>query len=165
MGHREDLERCREIAARATAAAGRVLLASDAPQPELKGRADYVTEADRAAERAIREILTAEEPGVAVVGEELGGEPASRYWLVDPLDGTVNFLHRFPIVGVSVALIEEGRPAAGAVHAPYMDTTFTAARGEGAEQDGVPLRVSGKGPEQAVVGTGFPFRAKEWLPE
>jgi myo-inositol-1(or 4)-monophosphatase len=64
-----------------------------------------------------------------------------------------------------VALIRDGRPAAGAVHGPYLDTTFSAARGQGAEQDGNPLRVSDRPPERAVVGTGFPFRYKERLPE
>jgi myo-inositol-1(or 4)-monophosphatase len=165
VGQREDLERFREVAARAAGAAGRVILASEAPEAELKGRADYVTEVDREAERAARRVLGAETPKVPVVGEELGGQDAGRHWLVDPVDGTVNFLHRFPLVGVSVALIEDGRPVAGAVHGPYLDTTFTAARGQGAEQDGAPLAVSDATPDRAVVGTGFPFRAKERLPE
>jgi myo-inositol-1(or 4)-monophosphatase len=162
---REDLERFREVAARAALAAGRVVREAENPEPELKGRADYVTAVDRAAEEAARVVLGRETPGVPTLGEELGGHPSSRYWLVDPIDGTVNFLHGFPVVGVSVALIESGRPTAGAVHAPYLDTTFTAARGQGAEQDGAPLRVSETGPEEAVVGTGFPFRRKERLPE
>jgi myo-inositol-1(or 4)-monophosphatase len=165
MGHREDLERNREVAARAALAAGRVIRGSEVPEPELKGHADHVTEVDRAAEAAARAVLDAEVPGISVLGEELGGREAERYWLVDPLDGTVNFVHRFPVVGVSVALVQEGRPVAGAVHAPYLDTTFTAARGQGAEQDGGPLRVSGAEPERAVVGTGFPFRRKDRLPE
>jgi myo-inositol-1(or 4)-monophosphatase len=138
-----------------------VILDSPMPEAELKGRADYVTEVDRWAEEAVRDVLEKEAPGVQVVGEELGGDEAAEYWLVDPLDGTVNFLHRFPAVGVSVALISEGRPVAGAVHAPYLGTTWTAARGQGAEQDGAPLRVSDVAPERAVVGTGFPFRFKE----
>jgi myo-inositol-1(or 4)-monophosphatase len=165
VGKREDRERFREVAARAALAAGRVVRDSDAPQAELKGRADYVTEVDRAAELAAREIIDRETPGVEVVGEELGGRPGHRYWLIDPLDGTVNFLHRFPVVGVSVALIDGGRPIAGAVHAPYLETTFSAARGQGAEQDGAPLHVSDAHPEQAVVGTGFPFRWKDRLPQ
>lgn len=165
VGRREDLERFREVAARAAEVAGRVILASEAPEAELKGRADYVTEVDREAERAARRVLGTETPDVPVVGEELGGRDAGRHWLVDPVDGTVNFLHRFPIVGVSVAVIEDGRPMAGAVHGPYLDTTFTAARGQGAEQDGAPLRVSDATPDRAVVGTGFPFRARERLPE
>lgn len=165
MSEREDLERYREVAARAAGAAGRVILESPTPRAELKGRADYVTEVDRAAEEAARAVLARETPGISVVGEELGGRQEAEYWLVDPLDGTVNFLHGFPIVAVSVALVVEGRPVAGAVHGPYLETTFSAARGQGAEQDGAPLRVSDAAPEEAVVGTGFPFRYKERLPE
>ena len=161
MGEREDLERYREVAARAALAAGRVILDSPMPRSERKGRADYVTEVDRRAEEIVREVLGKEAPGLPVVGEELGGEEAAEYWLVDPLDGTTNFLHRFPAVGVSVALVSRGRPVAGAVHAPYLGTTWTAARGQGAEEDGSPLRVSATQPEEAVVGTGFPFRFKE----
>ena len=163
MGEREELQRLREVAERAALAAGRVILDSPMPAAELKGRADYVTEVDRHAEEAVREILERETPGVRVVGEELGGEPTSEYWLVDPVDGTVNFLHRFPAVGVSIALVADGMPRAGAVHAPYLDTTWSAARGLGAYQDGAPLRVSSVQPKDAVVGTGFPFRHKERL--
>ena len=101
--------------------------------------------------RAIRRMLEEATPDISVVGEESGGETGDRYWLVDPLDGTVNYLHGFWAVGVSVALVEEGRPVAGAVHAPFLGTTWTASRGGGAWR-----RV-----ERAVVGTGFPFRHKE----
>src|SRR5205823_4084816 len=83
-----------------------------------------------------------------------------RYWAVDPLDGTTNFLHGFPIVGVSVALVEEGRPVAGAVLAPFRGETSVAARDAGAElrrpgEEPVALRVSARPPEQAIVGTGY----------
>ncbi|HEV3475529.1 MAG TPA: inositol monophosphatase family protein [Actinomycetota bacterium] len=165
MGERDEVQRFREIAVRAAVAAGSVIRDSVAPEAEAKGRGDYVTEVDRAAERAIRAVLETETPDVPVVGEELGGVEAERYWLVDPLDGTVNFIHRFPVVGVSVALMQGGRPAAGVVHAPYLGTTFTAARGQGADQDGRPLKVSQASSDKAVVGTGFPFRYKERLPE
>lgn len=161
MGEGAELERFRQVAERASLAAGRVILEAPMPQAERKGRADYVTEVDRAAEEAVRAVLRKEAPGIAVVGEELGGEPAGEYWLVDPLDGTVNFLHRFPAVGVSVAFVAQGRPLAGAVHAPYLRTTWTAARGQGARQDGAQLHVSRAAPRDAVVGTGFPFRVKE----
>jgi myo-inositol-1(or 4)-monophosphatase len=164
VGEREDLERFREIAARAALAAGRVILDSPMPEAELKGYGDYVTEADRRAERAVRDVLAKETPEIDVLGEELGGTDTGDHWLVDPIDGTVNFLHRFPAVGVSVALVSGGAPIAGAVHAPYLETTWSAARGQGAEQEGAPLRVSAALPEAAVVGTGFPFRAKHRLP-
>ena len=165
MGEQEELERYREIAARAAGTAGAVIRRSGPAEAETKGRGDYVTEVDRAAERAIRSVLEAETPALPIVGEELGGQRAELYWLVDPLDGTVNFIHRFPVVGVSVALMRGDRPAAGAVHAPFLETTFTAARGQGSEQDGAPLRVSDAQPEKAVVATGFPFRYKERLPQ
>ena len=153
----------RDVAVRAASAGGRVVRETSVSGVELKGRADYVTSVDRAAERAIREVLAGEAPDIPVVGEEEGGRTADRYWLVDPLDGTVNFIHRFPAVGVSVALIEAGRPVAGAVDAPFLGQTWTAARGGGAEKGGAPLRVSSSAPENAVVATGFPFRSKHRL--
>lgn len=106
-----------------------------------------------------------EASGIPVVGEEMGGAEAGRYWLVDPVDGTVNLMHGFPAVGVSVCLVEDGRPATGAVHAPFLDATWSAARSQGADRDGKPLRVSSREPAEAVVGTGFPFRYPERLPE
>ncbi len=135
---------------------------------DLKGAGDYVTEVDRESERAIAAFLDAS-TGVPVVGEEQGGAPAERYWVVDPLDGTTNFVHGFPAVGVSVALIEGGRPVAGAVHAPFLGETWSAARGEGAwvSRDGGVERmaVSERAVDRAIVGTGFPFRRKEALLE
>jgi myo-inositol-1(or 4)-monophosphatase len=142
---------------------GRVILERPVSDVGLKGRADYVTDVDRAAEEAIRAVL--EGSGIPVVGEELGGEQAGRHWLVDPVDGTVNLVHGFPAVGVSVCLVEDGRPQAGAVHAPFLDATWSAARGGGADRDGRALRVSTRPPDEAVVGTGFPFRYKERLPQ
>ena len=134
------------------------------------GSGDYVTEVDRESERAIMAFLGSS-TGVPVVGEETGGgsdRAAERYWLVDPLDGTTNFVHGFLAVGVSVALIEGGRPVAGAVHAPFLGETWSAARGEGTwvtrEGGGAErLAVSERPLERAVVGTGFPFRRKEEL--
>ncbi|MFL5736257.1 MAG: inositol monophosphatase family protein [Actinomycetota bacterium] len=139
------------------------------PAVETKGAGDYVTAVDRASERVITETLRAGEPSIPVVGEEEGGESASRFWSVDPLDGTTNFLHRFPIVGVSVALVEEGRPVVGVVESPFLAETYWAARGSGAwvrrpGADTAPLRISDREPRQAVVATGFPFRRKERLP-
>ena len=97
-----------------------------------KGAGDYVTEVDRASENAIAAFLRNATSGIPVVGEEYGGSAGGRYWLVDPLDGTTNFVHGFPIVGVSVALVEEGRPMAGAIHAPFLRETYVGARGQGA---------------------------------
>jgi myo-inositol-1(or 4)-monophosphatase len=127
-----------------------------------------VTEVDRRAERAIGSLLRVEAPEVPVVGEELGGEgghPSGRFWLVDPLDGTTNFFHGLPVFAVSVALMEGGRPVAGAVHAPMLGLTFSGASGLGAVGEERPLRVSARDPATAVVATGFPFRVKDRLPE
>jgi myo-inositol-1(or 4)-monophosphatase len=164
VGERRDL---REAALRAAIEGGRAIREARSITREVssKGAGDYVTDVDRDAERAVATLLETVTPDIPVHGEEHGGVRGDRYWLVDPLDGTTNFLHGFPVVGVSVALIEEGRPTAGAVHAPFLDMTFTAAREEGAEQDGRTLRVSEADPTSAVVATGFPFRHKDRLVE
>ena len=106
-----------------------------------KSPGDWVSEADLASEKAIRELLT-RESGLPVYGEEAGGDDFDTGWLVDPLDGTSNFLHGFDAVGVSVGLIEDGVPVVGVVHAPLLDRTFYAARGVGAFRDERPLHVS-----------------------
>ncbi len=125
-----------------------------------KAPGDWVSGADTARERTVRGVLTGAAPDIPVHGEEEGGDRASLGWLVDPLDGTANFLHGFPIVGVSVALVDEGVPIVGVVHAPLLGDTYTARRGGGAPRNGAPLRVSGRAPEQAILATGTPFRAK-----
>ena len=135
------------------------------PAFEEKAVGDYVTEVDRSSERAIEEVLLAGEPDIPMVGEEGGGTSSARYWLVDPLDGTTNFVHGFPIVGVSIALVEEGRPVIGVIHAPFLGETTVAAQGRGTtleRPDGSieRLTVSKRTVGQAVVGTGFPFRKK-----
>lgn len=129
-----------------------------------KAAGDYVTEVDRLSERAITAYLREATPELPVVGEESGGQGGERYWLVDPLDGTTNYIHRFPAVGVSVALVDDGRPVVGAVHAPFLDRTWSALQGGPAAIDGRALRVSDRPVERAVVGTGFPFRRKDLLP-
>lgn len=170
-----DLHALRRLAARAAEEAGRVIREAGARTEgarartgdvEAKGTGDYVTEVDRAAEEAVKRVLADGAHRIPVVGEELGGRAGDRYWLVDPLDGTTNFLHRFPAVGVSIALVEDGVPVVGAVHAPLLSgTTWTAARAAGADRDGREIRVSATPPEAAIVGTGFPFRDKSRAPQ
>ena len=128
-----------------------------------KGPGDYVSEVDLTSEAAVREALARDAPGVAFFGEEHGGDRAELGWVVDPLDGTANFLHSFPIVGVSVALVEGGCPIVGVVHAPMLGETYTAARGHGAHRSGVRLRVADREVTQAICATGFPFRIKDRL--
>jgi myo-inositol-1(or 4)-monophosphatase len=128
-----------------------------------KSPGDWVSEADLASEKEIRELLT-RDSRLPVYGEEAGGDDFDTGWLVDPLDGTSNFLHGFDAVGVSVGLIEDGVPVVGVVHAPLLDRTFHAAHGVGAFRDERPLHVSERPTHQAIVATGFPFRHKELLP-
>ena len=100
-------------------------------------------------------------PDIPVHGEEEGGERAAVGWLVDPLDGTANFLHAFPVVGVSIALVADGEPVVGVVHAPMLGETYWATAGGGAWRDGTPLaRARPARVEEAICATGFPFRKK-----
>src|SRR5439155_849811 len=111
------------------------------------------------------EGLAREAPGIAVLAEERGGARASTMWAVDPLDGTTNFTRGFPSVGVSVALLDAGRPVVGVVLAPFLRLEFTAARGGGASLNGERLPPHREfEPARAVVATGFPFRNKGLLP-
>lgn len=163
----------RSVAERAALVGGEIVRAAGLRTrgAEMKGAGDYVTEVDRASERAIEAFLRSS-TGIPVVGEEGagGGSWAERSWVVDPLDGTTNFVHGFPAVGVSVALVEGGRPVAGAVHAPFLGETWSAGLGEGAwvtREGGEPerLAVSSRAASEAIVATGFPFRRKEQLLE
>jgi myo-inositol-1(or 4)-monophosphatase len=129
---------------------------------------DWVTEVDLASERSIAAYLSGMEPEIPVSGEELGGESAGLRWVVDPLDGTTNYVHGFWAVGVSVALVQD-RPIVGAIAAPFLGDVWHAAEGAGAvwERAGgrtEPCRVSERPAERSVVATGFPFRRKERLP-
>jgi myo-inositol-1(or 4)-monophosphatase len=134
---------------------------SRARQPgERKGAGDYVTEVDRTSEEAIREHLAGATPDIPVLAEEGGGSAGERYWAVDPLDGTTNFLIGLPVVAVSVALVQAGRPLVGAVQAPVLGLAFSAARGQGAWSGRERLHVSERPAERAIVATAFPFRKR-----
>ena len=154
------------VAVRAAHAGGDVVARHFAEAPvglRTKAPGDYVSEVDTRSEDVIRAVLTEGAPGIAVFGEERGGMRERVGWLVDPLDGTANFLHRFPAVGVSVALVEDGRPVVGVVHAPLLGDTYTAVRGEGAWRGAERLSVSTRPPGAAICATGFPFRRKDDL--
>ncbi|HEY8216497.1 MAG TPA: inositol monophosphatase family protein [Acidimicrobiia bacterium] len=134
-----------------------------------KAPGDWVSETDMASERAVRTALLEAAPDIPVVGEEEGGDRTELGWLVDPLDGTANFLHRFPVVALSVALVEDGVPVVGVVDAPLLGETYTARRSGGAWRGEERLAVSDRAAEEAIVATGFPFRKKrerldEYLP-
>ncbi len=148
-----------DLAERAVrAGAARALgLASGSLEVRRKSSAgDLVSAADHASEEAIVSLLRAERPGDAITGEEgseVGG--ATRRWLVDGLDGTVNFLRGIPQWCVAVVLEESGEPLAAAVLDPNRDELYSAARGEGAHRDGVPLRVRAGAPLREAVVSSF----------
>lgn len=132
----------------------------DRIEVEVKGRNDFVSEADRLAERAVIETIHKHYPGHAILAEESGAQGESDHvWVIDPLDGTTNFLHGFPTFAVSVALLVGGRMEHAAVYDPMRQELFTASRGHGAQLDGRRIRVSScKSLDRALIGTGFPFR-------
>lgn len=148
-----------DLAREAALVGGRILSAAAVDGPrrvDFKGATDLVTEVDRASEDAIRAFLARHTPEVPVLGEETGGRVTDTCWIVDPLDGTTNFVHGFPFFSVSVALRVDGVIAAGAVHAPLAERTWTASRGGGAFVDGRRLAVSAvERLDHALVCTGF----------
>lgn len=163
-----DLPALLEVALHAARAGGEIVLDAfgAARDVRAKGPGDWVSATDTASERAVRACLVEGAPDLPVFGEEEGGERAEVGWLVDPLDGTANFLHRYPVVGVSIGLVVGTEPVVAVVHAPMLDDTYWATRGGGAFRDGERLSVSERPVEAAICATGFPFRAKrDRLPE
>jgi myo-inositol-1(or 4)-monophosphatase len=130
---------------------------------EVKGHNDYVSEADRAAEKAVIDVVHKHYPDHAILGEESGSVGVSdTVWIIDPLDGTTNFIHAFPVFCVSIGVQVKGRMEHAVVYDPTRQELFTATRGTGATLDGRKIRVSGqKQLERSLVGTGFPFRQAE----
>jgi myo-inositol-1(or 4)-monophosphatase len=132
---------------------------------EEKSRADYVSAADRDSEHAIRDVVTARHGDATILGEELSPETSAAtvkqglVFVVDPLDGTTNFLHGFPWYAVSVAALREGELAAGVILNVPNGDLFTAVRDNGARRNGQPIHVSKiTEPIRSLVGTGFPFK-------
>lgn len=132
---------------------------------EEKDNNDYVTATDLASEKLIVSKLTESFPDIPVMAEEGGGDVGEKlFWVIDPLDGTTNFIHGYPQCGVSVALIEERKPIIGVTYDPIRDELFTAARGEGAFLNGRQMSVSPESKlDRSLLGTGFPFRTYEYL--
>jgi myo-inositol-1(or 4)-monophosphatase len=151
-------------AARAAVRAASGLLQTARPE-EIRSKdnpRDLVTEWDLRSEELIRSVLEEHAPGIPVLGEEGGQTPGGSSglrWLVDPIDGTVNFAHGLPIWCVSIAVEDRGTLLAGVVHAPLLGWWFEAARGSGAHDGaGLPLRVSTTSRlDKALLTTGFPY--------
>src|SRR4030095_15511750 len=132
-----------------------------------KGRSDFVTEGDKAAEQAILEIVSKAYPDHAILAEESGASGKSEYtWIIDPLDGTTNFIHGFPQYAVSIALRHRALITQAVVYDPTRNELFTATRGRGAFLNERRMRVSRRDRlNESLIGTGFPFRSLEHLDE
>ena len=137
-------------------------------QVSVKGVADFVSNADTKAEAIIRNELMHARPAYGWVGEESGAEPGAdgaRRWIVDPLDGTTNFLHGLPHWAISIALEHKGEVVAGVVFDPIKDEMFVAERGAGAWVNDRRIRVSARREmTECIFATGVPFGAKKTLP-
>ncbi len=138
-------------------------------QVSAKGPGDFVSRADRRAEETIRAELMEARPSYGFLGEEGGGQDGkdpTRRWIVDPLDGTTNFLHGLPHWAVSIALEYKGTIIAGVIHDPVKDELFHAEKGEGAWLNGSRIRVSSRRRMiESVFATGVPFANQESLPD
>ncbi len=131
---------------------------------KVKGFRDLVTDADMAAEEVILDLIQAHFPDHAVVSEEAGeGEISSDYtWIVDPLDGTTNYVHRHPAFAVSIGLVKSGDPLIGVIHEPLRDQTFVAQKGRGARLNNALIHVSRMASlDNAMVGLDWGHSHKE----
>jgi len=151
-----------EIAAAAAIAAGRLLKKNlgGTRSIEYKGAVDIVTEMDRASEALIIREITAAFPDHGILTEERAEMPGAGQvrWIIDPLDGTTNYAHGFPVFCVSIAIEVSGAVEYGCVYNPMLDELFTAYRGGGAFLNGAPIRVSASAVlDSSLLATGFPY--------
>lgn len=157
------------IAVRAARSAGGIIARSlgkvETLKIDLKGKNDFVTEVDRTAEREIIRVLRNSFPSHGILAEESGFDKGDEYvWIIDPLDGTINFLHGFPQFAVSIALQHKGRIEQAVVFEPIRQELFTATRGSGAVLNDRRIRVTSHAEMQgALLGTGFPFKSQKYL--
>ncbi|MDA7964751.1 inositol monophosphatase family protein [Ruegeria sp.] len=137
-------------------------------QVSMKGAGDFVSKADIAAENILKEELLGARPTYGWLGEEGGGqdgEDPTRRWIVDPLDGTTNFLHGLPHWAVSIALEHKGKIVAGVIYDAAKDEMFFAEKGEGAWMNDMRIRVSGRHRMiESIFATGLPFGGRSDLP-
>ena len=160
------------IAIRAARRAGNVIAKNyerrDDIQTSKKGINDYVTSVDKAAEAEIIEIIQKSYPDHTIISEERGaleGKDSDIQWVIDPLDGTTNFVKGLPHFSVSIAIRVKNRTEVGVVYDPIRNELFTAVRGEGAKLNEQRLRVENKRDlSGAVLATGFPFKQPKYMP-
>lgn len=160
------------IAVKAARLAGKIIVRAQDNLENLsvteKGQNDYVTKIDKQAEEAIIDMIKKAYPDHGILGEESGeiDSHAETIWIIDPLDGTTNFIHGFPQYCVSIGIKDKGKVCHGVVYDPVRDELFTASRGRGAQMNGKRLRVSNlEKLDTALLGTGFPFREFGFLEE
>lgn len=157
------------IAIKAARRAGKVILRHvdhlERLTIETKGRNDFVSEVDRQAETQIINVIQSAYPDHAILAEESGRHQGNDYlWIIDPLDGTTNYLHGYPQFAVAIALQRCGRLEQAVVFDPLRNELFTACRGSGAQLNERRMRVSQVGSLKfALLATGFPFRAEKHL--
>ena len=159
-------EKLLRTAQRAARASGRLLMRHygrlRASQISQKSRNDFVTAADKASEKLILSEIRKDFPTHAFLGEEGGAQSGDDFcWIIDPLDGTSNYIHRFPMFSVSIGVKHGSRLLAGVVYDPLHEELFAAKKGAGATLNGQRIRVSGTQKLQdALMATGIPFRAR-----
>lgn len=157
------------LAVRAARNAGNVMLRSvdrvDTLTITSKARNDFVSEVDRQAEQEIIAVIRKAYPNHGILAEESGVHPGDDYvWIIDPLDGTTNFLHGFPQFSVSIGIQHKGVFSHAVVYDPLRQELFTASRGAGARLNNKRMRVTQlTGLEGALLGTGFPFKHQEHI--
>jgi len=168
--YRPHMQPLLNIAVKAARRAGDLIVRSlprlDSIKIDSKGRNDFVTDIDRQAEADIIATVRRSHPDHGFLGEESGRSGSGETtWIIDPLDGTTNFLHGFPQFAVSIGVEQKGRLQQAVVYDPLRQELFTASRGEGAQLDGKKIRVSTQRTlEGALLGTGIPFRAQDsWV--
>jgi myo-inositol-1(or 4)-monophosphatase len=134
-------------------------------QVEEKDRNDFVTQSDWLSEKMISETLLRAFPDIGILGEESAGRmDDDEYWIIDPLDGTTNFIHGYPSIGLSIALVREKEVVLGLVFDPLREELFEAGKGGGAFCNEREIHVSGAGSlQESLLGTGFPFKAPQHL--
>jgi myo-inositol-1(or 4)-monophosphatase len=165
-----DIEIATEAARRGAAVLLRYWEQLGKEDADLKARNDWVSDADRESEAAILSFIREQRPHDAVLGEESGRTAAmrdgggDRVWIVDPLDGTSNYLQHFPVWSISIGLLRGSAIVAGLIYEPLRDIFYTAERGAGAFRNGARMSVSSQsGIEGSFLATGFPFRAQQFV--
>lgn len=155
------------IAVRAARRAGSVIVRHlnqlEALEVIEKGRNEFVSQVDHLAEEAIIEVIHEYYPEHSILAEESGERGSHEYqWIIDPLDGTTNYLHGFPVFAVSIGVTHNGQLEHGVVYDPLRQEIFTSSRGQGAQLDGRRIRVSKRAHmRQSLIATGFPYRVNK----